>query len=327
MSFQITIIGMDQTGTSIGLALGNHKEKIVRVGHDRSPEKARQAKQQDAVDQVEMNLPDAVSKADLILLCEPLPETLETIDQIIPELNQGKYLFDLASGKQEINRKIGEVAPNFRHALNLHLTVNPEYLGKRISQPPEPQADYFKNGLMIVSTSAYTSAEAVDLANTLAGILKTEMLFCDPVELDGMLAGAVQFPPLLSAAMIQSTHRQSGWRETKKLTDIDYFAVSQPLETRGDPNVSVEELFHNRENLIYWVDAQIEELEKVKALLQSEDDQSFAEWWQSAQQNRSQLIEQRNSANWDGSKKPFAEIPSSKERFARLFTFGNRNTP
>ena len=34
MTVQITIIGMGQIGASIGLALGEHKDLFMRVGHD-----------------------------------------------------------------------------------------------------------------------------------------------------------------------------------------------------------------------------------------------------------------------------------------------------
>ncbi len=38
MTIQITILGLGQVGTSIGLALAEKKDAIVRVGNDREPE-------------------------------------------------------------------------------------------------------------------------------------------------------------------------------------------------------------------------------------------------------------------------------------------------
>ena len=34
MSTQISVIGLNQVGASIGLALSAYKDKLVRVGHD-----------------------------------------------------------------------------------------------------------------------------------------------------------------------------------------------------------------------------------------------------------------------------------------------------
>jgi predicted dinucleotide-binding enzyme len=44
MTIQITIIGTGQIGTSIGLALGAHKDLFLRVGHDKDIRVANQPK-------------------------------------------------------------------------------------------------------------------------------------------------------------------------------------------------------------------------------------------------------------------------------------------
>jgi prephenate dehydrogenase len=41
MTVQITIVGLGQVGTSIGLALAAHTNQVSRVGHDREPLTAR----------------------------------------------------------------------------------------------------------------------------------------------------------------------------------------------------------------------------------------------------------------------------------------------
>ena len=43
MTIQLTIIGLGQIGTSIGLALAKHKNLVTRVGHDKKIALARQA--------------------------------------------------------------------------------------------------------------------------------------------------------------------------------------------------------------------------------------------------------------------------------------------
>ena len=63
MSVQITIVGLGQIGASVGLALGRHATILRRVGHDKSPEAAKQAQRKGAVDEVKHNLPAAVRGA------------------------------------------------------------------------------------------------------------------------------------------------------------------------------------------------------------------------------------------------------------------------
>lgn len=321
MTFQITIIGLDQVGASIGLALGNYKDKVVRVGNDSSPDLSARAQKLGAVDKVEVNLPQAVENADLILLCEPYETALKTLETLAPDLTAGKYLFDVGGNKQAFNRKLLQVAPEIKHALNIRLTCNPALLREEIAAPLEPRADCFENGMMIIATSSFTSSEAVDLANTLSGMLKTSLMFCDPVELDGLTAGAQHLPAILSAALIQSSHAQPGWRETRKFTDRDYFAASLPVQfTEGDASPSAEWI-ENRENIARWIDIQIAELQKIRDLLNASDAKDVDDWWKSAAENRARLLGLRVSGQWDASDKPQTKIPSAKERFASLFTF------
>lgn len=318
MAFQITIIGMDQVGTSIGLALGEYKEKIFRVGHDRSTEKLKSAQKLGAVDKIENNLPNSIAQADLILLCEPLTEKLNTLDILAPELNSGKYVFDLGWNKQAINSKILQVAPNIQHALNMLLTVNPKYLVEDLGGSNEPQADFFQHGMMVISTSKFTSSEAVDLANTLAGMLKTGMMFCDPVELDGLATGTQQLPAILGASFVHVTQNQPGWREARKFTDRGYFATSLPVDLSEENGSTGKVFLENKENLTRWIDAEILELQNVKEMLAASDEEAMTAWWNQATRNRGTVLNQRMDGNWEASEKPATEIPSFSERMGNL---------
>ena len=74
MTIQITVLGLSQVGVSIGLALAEHKEKIVRVGNDRDPGVMGKAKKMGAFDTTTFNLPGAVEKADVVILALPVDE-------------------------------------------------------------------------------------------------------------------------------------------------------------------------------------------------------------------------------------------------------------
>ncbi len=60
----ITILGLGQIGTSIGLALGDSKDQVIRIGNDKEPDAWHIAQKLGAVDKVLVNLPDAVENAD-----------------------------------------------------------------------------------------------------------------------------------------------------------------------------------------------------------------------------------------------------------------------
>src|SRR5512138_3105157 len=99
MAIQITILGLGQVGASLGLALAEKKETILRVGNDREPEIARRAQKMGAVDQVQHNLPNAVSKADVVVLAMPVDEIRETLEVIARDLKDGCVVVDTSPVK------------------------------------------------------------------------------------------------------------------------------------------------------------------------------------------------------------------------------------
>ena len=72
MTVQVTILGLGQIGASIGLALGEHKDLVRRIGNDTEPKIARRAEKMGAIDHVIFNLPSAVRHADLVILALPV---------------------------------------------------------------------------------------------------------------------------------------------------------------------------------------------------------------------------------------------------------------
>jgi prephenate dehydrogenase len=321
MTFQVTIIGLDLVGSSIGLALGEFKDKIHRVGHDRNPNKAKGASKRIAFDRIEYNLPTAVVDADLILLCEPLADSLDTLETLAPDLQDGVFLYDIGGVKQPFNQKLLQVVPDIRHALNIHLTVNPKYL---TALPLEPQADLFHNGLMFVATSCYTSHEAVNLATDLSGMLGTQMVFTDPIELDGLIASTQHLPAILAGTLINCTSAAPGWRETRKLTDRDYFSSSLPLELPDQERNLAADFIHNRENLIRWIDTEINELNRIREILDAGDQEAAEKWWANAVAARADLVTHRSSGEWDKQNDLQNKIPSFGDRVSHLIGFGKK---
>ena len=85
MSVQITIVGLGQIGSSIGLALKAHDVNVQRVGHDKDPQAGKEAQRMGAVDDVKYNLPASVREAKIVILALPLAEVRETL-RIIAQL-------------------------------------------------------------------------------------------------------------------------------------------------------------------------------------------------------------------------------------------------
>ncbi len=318
MTFQIAILGLDIIGTSIGLSLGEYSDKVTRIGHDRDPDRTKQALKMGAVDRIENNLLQAIDKCDLILLCEPGGESLEDLSHMASDLGETRYLFDVGGSKSQFNKVLHEVAPDFKHHVNLYLTVNSAYLEETSVSPEKARSDMFAGGLMFIATTPRSSSEAVELAEALASMLSTGMVFTDPLELDGLRAGVEQLPEIMGTSLMRMISHQPGWRETRRLTDRAFFssAAAQYLNSQGKHPAA--DYIYNGENLIRWIDLLSSELSAVKRMLQDGDQDQLDQWQTEALQGLIALQTQRQTGDWEDLPRTQVDLPNWSERLGKL---------
>src|SRR5512140_1716145 len=96
MAGQIAIIGLGQIGASVGMALKQANSSLERVGFDTDKAVLQAAETLEVVDHAVSRLKDAVSAADIVLLCLPLGQLHETIKQIAGHLKPEAVVMDTA---------------------------------------------------------------------------------------------------------------------------------------------------------------------------------------------------------------------------------------
>ncbi|MFO3795715.1 MAG: prephenate dehydrogenase/arogenate dehydrogenase family protein, partial [Anaerolineales bacterium] len=129
MTYTIAVIGLNVVGTSVGLALRKSRQ-VRRLGHDRDPRQAQEAKKQGAVDEIHYSLLQAVAEANLILLTEPLPQLEETFQLIGPQLQQGTVVMDFAPIKRAPAEWAARYLPSTCAYVGLKPTFNPQVLSE-----------------------------------------------------------------------------------------------------------------------------------------------------------------------------------------------------
>ena len=180
MSTQITIIGLGQIGTSVGLALSGHKEEMKRVGHDLDIVIARQAEKIGAIDRVAVNIPSAVEKSEVVLLSLPSDQVFETLELIAPYLAEGCVVLDTAPIKQAVFDWIQELLPAGRFYVGLIPVINPAYLNEGTNGQEAAHADLFHNGLMAVAAPSSTHPDALQFASDLTRLILSLIHISEP---------------------------------------------------------------------------------------------------------------------------------------------------
>jgi prephenate dehydrogenase len=321
MNNQISIIGLGQIGTSIGLALEEYQDQLVRFGHDKHRETAKQAKSQGAVDNIPITLSGAVKDADLVIMAVPLNEMEETLELVSRDLKPGSLLVDTAPLKRPVLKWVEKYLPEHSEYVGLTPALGVDYLHEAESGIDTARADLFENCLMAVIGTSKSSTDAVNAASNLVGLVGAQPYFIDALENDGLMSMVHVLPRLMSAVLLRITQKAPGWRDARKIAGKPFAQVTLPiLPDEAAASLSAE-LLHNIDNSERLIDDLIRELILVKDELGSADLEELSEKHLELQKARDLWWKDREESHWKGDGS--APIPR-RNLVAQIFGIGGR---
>jgi prephenate dehydrogenase len=319
---EITIIGLGQIGTSIGLALAEQKTSVHRVGVDYEQSNTRAANKMGALDQAVHNIPSAVRTADLVILALPVDEVQETLKLIAGELHPGAVVMNTSPVRAAIDQWAKEIMPQDRYFISVTPTLNPAYLPGQAIGVNAARADLFKNSLMIITTPPGTNPDAIKLATDLASLLGAKPYFADAVEADGLLAATHFLPELISAALMNTVMDQPGWREARKLAGQPFYEVTNPILNLDEDKSLGQAAILNRDNVVRMLDQLILSLQTLRQKIAEKDNAGLSKLITHALEGRLNWWHERQQGYWEGA--PMDASLSSGNAFGRLFGIGTR---
>jgi prephenate dehydrogenase len=309
MTVQITIIGMGQVGTSIGLALAAHTEKIHRSGHDKNFERANKARSLGALDKVEINLPRSVEGADLVILALPMDAIEETLRIIAPDLRQECVVLDTAPYKAPVADWARTHLPPGRHYIGLVPSLGPHQISG-MERPPH--ADLFRDGVIGLVSPPGTPGEAVRLASDLVALLGAEPFFIDMAEADSLMASAHILPQLLSAALLDMTVDAPGWREMRRLAGRPYATATLPAASQDDPKSLTHAALANPQASLAAIDSYIQTLSALRTTIAAGEADELGRRLEQAQTGRDKWWGERASGDWQKVEFGVSELPKKR---------------
>ncbi|HEY2980336.1 MAG TPA: prephenate dehydrogenase/arogenate dehydrogenase family protein [Anaerolineales bacterium] len=312
---QITIVGLGQIGASIGLALGDQKSALKRVGHDKKLDVERAARDKGAVDETQHNLPSAVREANLVMLCLPVSQVRETLEFIEEDLREGAIVMDTSPVKSAVIDWARELLPAGRYYVGLVPALNPDLLHEHGFGVEAARADLFKNGLMVIDAPPGTPAEVVELASGLTRLLGAAPLLADAAESDGLMAGVHLLPQLAAAAFLNATVDQPGWQESRKLAGRPFASVTAALAYQDDIDALRAAALQNRENTVRAMDIFLAAMRGLRDDISNEDDEGVALRLEQALDGRNRWWRERMAADWQAESQVPMDVPTFVERF------------
>ncbi len=315
MTIQITIIGLGQVGTSMGLALAKHTNQVKRVGYDRILDVQNKAKKLGAFDAVPFNLHDAVNGADVVVLCLPLDQIEEILKQIGPDLRADAVLMDTAPVKAPVAEWFKTHIPAERHYVGLIPALNPLYLAESSHGPESARADLFERGTLGIVPPVGAPEAAVNLAANFVQMLGAQPLFLEMREADGMMSVAHLLPQLTAAALLNASVGQAGWLEIRRLAGRSYALATAAIAEDGQESLALA-ASQNRESLLYALDMLIGGLSGLRESLKTGDTDDLKWRLERATNDRQTWLMEREKADWSSAETASAPytLPGVAER-------------
>ncbi len=324
MGIQISILGLGQIGSSIGLVLADNKDQIHRVGHDKSQDAVRRAKKKNAIDKVAITLSGAVKDADIVILALPFQEIYPVLKHISQDLKEDALVLDTGPLKQPVIKWAEELLPENRYYVGLTPVLNILYLEEFEFGPETAQKDLFKDCLMAVVSGNQTNPEAVNMAVNLVHLLGASPYFTDPAEIDGLMTMTHIMPQLFAASLLKSTQDAPGWREARKIAGKPYTQVSTPFSQDDVAGALAAAVIYNQENTSRVMNDFIRTLVEIRDLSETADQEKLEDLFTNLQKERDIWWADRQESSWIDA--PKRDIPRSSF-LAQLFGFRKRNPP
>lgn len=153
---RLTVIGLGLIGSSILRAVDVRQLAGTSVAYDAAPEVRARVAELGIADEVAASPAEAVSDADLVILCVPVGAMGAVAEAIAPHLKPGAIVSDVGSVKGAVLTALRAHLPDGVHVIPGHPVAGTEYSG-----PDAGFATLFKNRWSILTPPEGADEEAV----------------------------------------------------------------------------------------------------------------------------------------------------------------------
>ncbi len=270
---RICIVGLGLMGGSLAKALRGQAKQIVGV--DRHAATRQLALTSGAVDIVTGDLASGLKTVDLVILATPVHTILQILADLPRLKPQGCQVIDLGSTKEEICAAMSALPPSFS-AIGGHPMCGKETAGFHAADP-----DLFRGQTFILSPSGRTNDQIEERSLSLIDQIGATPMFLPADEHDQLVAVVSHLPYLLSAALI---HRAAEMKDDR-VWPISASGFRDTTRISGsDPRMMLDILLTNREPILAQLAQYQADLDRVKELLDENNQAALASWLEEAQQ-------------------------------------------
>ena len=277
---QVVLIGVGLIGGSLILDL--KRQQLIGSVHgiDLDADNLQRALERKVVDTASTIIDDAVTQADLVILATPVGTIAGITQALQPYLQAACIIIDVGSTKQTTIQAIAKHLPeHYPHFVATHPIAGSDRHGAMAAQ-----FRLFENKKLILCPHEQQNADSYQRVWRLwqaTGAVVSEL---SPSEHDAILAMVSHLPHLIAYSYMHAIANQdlgaqallyagSGFR------DFTRIAASHPA-------IWTDVSFANQDSLLQLIEAQQQELQRLKDLILTGDAQALYAYYDQAQQQR-----------------------------------------
>ncbi len=194
---RVAILGLGLIGGSIGQALYAQSAGTRVTGWDPDDSTVNIAAEIGAIQSSADGPEEAVSGANLVVLCAPVERVIPLLRQIAPNLEPSTVVTDVGSTKARIVREAEQIIGG--RFVGGHPMAGSESSGIHAASP-----DLFSGASWAVTPTPATDRLAVDLAANLITTCKAHVFHCSPEDHDLFVAYFSHLPHILSFGLAKT---------------------------------------------------------------------------------------------------------------------------
>ena len=282
---RLCIIGVGLIGGSLARALRDAGACQEVVGAGRSVGNLQIAVDLGVIDRYETDLGQAVSGADMVVVCVPLGAMEGVFNAIKGQLSGQVVLTDVGSAKGNVieaaQRAFGSVPDFFVPG---HPIAGTEQSGVEASFP-----GLYNNRRVILTPLPNTSAHATGRVRDMWEAAGAQVVSMNPVHHDAVLAATSHLPHLLAYSLVDTLARLDDNDEV-----FEYAAGGFRDFTRiasSDPVMWRDICLANRDAILLMIEHYIDDLQVLREAIRNHDGQQLLDVFTAAKSARDRFID------------------------------------
>jgi prephenate dehydrogenase len=277
---KVTLVGVGLLGGSLGMALRNRKLAGSVCGFVRRSRSVRECVTAGAVDLATLDLLEAVTGAELIVLCTPVAKMRPLVKEMLPALNPGTMITDVGSVKSSVVQDLEPLAADARaHFVGSHPMAGSEKTGVDAAR-----SDLFEGAVCVITPTRRSNKGAIRRISSLWRAVGGQLMRLSPEEHDALVSRSSHLPHIVAATLANLVLDPASPRE-QRLLCAGGFRDSTRIAS-GSPEMWRDIEIANGKNVIEALDHFIEQLKSVRTLVAKGDQKRIEQFLSQAKQRR-----------------------------------------